>query len=85
MSSRLVFPLTLPELTEPGIVKSPRPPHSRPDLLLRFLRGEATLAERREVMRHLLAGCRECIAITRPVWRLADAARQPQSRRKAGG
>jgi hypothetical protein len=45
--------------------------HPRPDVLLRFLRGEAALAEKRAVVRHLLAGCRECTAVTRPVWRLA--------------
>ena len=46
--------------------------HPRPDILLRFLRGEASLAERRAIVRHLLAGCRECVAVTRPVWELAE-------------
>jgi hypothetical protein len=66
---------------------SPRRPHPRPDLLLRFLRGEATRAENRAVVRHLLTGCRECVAITRPVWKLADEALlpQPQLRREERG
>ena len=46
--------------------------HPRPDVLLSFLRGEASLAERRAVVRHLLAGCQECVAVTRPVWELAE-------------
>lgn len=65
-------------------VKSPRPPHPRPDILLRFLRREATRAESRAVIRHLLTGCRECIAVTRPVWKLADAVRRPQFGRTIG-
>ena len=46
--------------------------HPQPGALLRFLRGEAALAEQRAVVRHLLAGCRECAAVTRPAWRLAE-------------
>lgn len=42
--------------------------HPKPDLLVRFLSGEASGAERRAVVRHLLTGCRECLAVTRPVW-----------------
>jgi hypothetical protein len=45
--------------------------HPRPIVLLRFLRGEAADVERCAVVRHLLAGCPECVAVTRPVWRLA--------------
>lgn len=46
--------------------------HPTPALLLRFLRGEAGLAEQRALVRHLLAGCPECLAVTRPVWELAE-------------
>jgi hypothetical protein len=46
--------------------------HPRPDLLLSFLRGEASPAERRAIVRHLLAGCRECVAVTQPAWELAE-------------
>lgn len=42
--------------------------HPDPDLLLRFLRGEASLGERRRVVRHLLAGCRQCATAILPVW-----------------
>lgn len=46
--------------------------HPAQAALIRFLTGEATRAERRAVVRHLLAGCRECLAVTRPVWLLAE-------------
>ena len=46
--------------------------HPTPALLLRFLRGEPNLAERRDIVRHLLTGCPECLAVTRPVWKLAE-------------
>jgi hypothetical protein len=48
--------------------------HPRLDVLLRFLRGEAALAEARAVVRHLLAGCRECLQVTRHLWRFGDEA-----------
>lgn len=46
--------------------------HPRQDLLLRFMGGKATRPETCEVVRHLLVGCRECLAVTRPVWSFAD-------------
>lgn len=46
--------------------------HPEPPVLDRFLRGEATPAETHAVVRHLLAGCRECAALLRPVWGLAN-------------
>lgn len=55
-----------------GRIASSRPPHPGEDLLLRFLRGNATRPESRAVVRHLLTGCRECLAVTRPVWGFAD-------------
>jgi len=45
--------------------------HPTPALLLRFLYGEASPAERRTVVRHLLAGCRQCAAAFQPAWRSA--------------
>jgi hypothetical protein len=39
------------------------------DLLSRFLSGETTRAETREVVRHLLAGCPDCRAFTSAAWR----------------
>ncbi|HSK78890.1 MAG TPA: hypothetical protein VLQ45_20715 [Thermoanaerobaculia bacterium] len=45
-----------------------------PDLRLLecFLRNELQGAERRFVVRHLLTGCPQCVAVTRRVWSLAD-------------
>src|SRR5215213_7614404 len=45
-------------------------PDSR--LLECFLRNELQGAERRAVVRHLLTGCPQCVAVTRRVWSLAD-------------
>ena len=36
--------------------------------LERFLSGEASRAEKHAVVRHLLAGCRECAEAIQPVW-----------------
>jgi len=46
--------------------------HPAPDLLLRFLRGEAAQGETRAILRHLLGGCPRCTAVTRPVWIMVD-------------
>jgi hypothetical protein len=46
--------------------------HPKPDALLRFLHGEAPRTERRTIVRHHLAGCRQCAAVTRPIWLFAD-------------
>lgn len=56
--------------------------HPKPDILLRFLLGQAGRAERRAVVRHLLAGCRECQAATREAWgpRKARLAARPRPR-----
>ncbi len=43
--------------------------------LERFLRGESDHPERRAVVRHLLTGCRVCVAVTAPIWSLADRPR----------
>lgn len=40
--------------------------------LERFMRGDLTRAEVRQVVRHLLTGCPSCVAVTRAVWRLGD-------------
>jgi len=39
--------------------------HPEPDVLQRFMSGEASRAEVRAIVRHLLAGCPECVAVTR--------------------
>jgi hypothetical protein len=57
--------------------------HPKPDLLLRFLVGRAGRAEGRAVVRHLLAGCRECQAATRRVWELGEERPKPRPRPRA--
>src|SRR5581483_6169828 len=47
--------------------------HPGEDLLARFLSGETTRAETREVVRHLLAGCPDCRAFTSAAWRGLEA------------
>ena len=42
--------------------------HPSPDLLQRFVRGEASLAERKTVVRHLLSECGVCAKAIWPVW-----------------
>jgi len=44
------------------------PPQAQLD---RFLRGKAPGGEKRLVVRHLLAGCPECVAAVRTFWELA--------------
>lgn len=46
--------------------------HPDSQLLERFLRSELEGEERRVVVRHLLTGCPQCVAVTRRVWSLAD-------------
>jgi tetratricopeptide (TPR) repeat protein len=47
--------------------------HLDSSLLERFMRNEADGQERRAVVRHLLAGCSSCLAVTRHFWRLGEA------------
>jgi hypothetical protein len=58
--------------------------HPHPDLLRRFLRAEASKNENGAVVRHLLSGCQECLAVTRPVWQAVDrlACRKPKVKPK---
>jgi hypothetical protein len=46
--------------------------HPDPHLLDRFMRNAADGAERRRVVRHLLAGCARCAAVTRQLWDLGE-------------
>jgi hypothetical protein len=46
--------------------------HPDPRLLERFMRNEAAGEERRWIVRHLLAGCARCGAITRRLWELGE-------------
>lgn len=54
-------------------------PEDHPDsqLLELFLRGEAGRDERRGVVRHLLAGCAECLRVTRRLWSLGETGLEP--------
>jgi hypothetical protein len=47
--------------------------HPDRDLLQRFLRGEASREGKTVVVRHLLTGCMECVAVTRPAWGMAGS------------
>lgn len=62
--------------TEPPLPRlGPRPiPSEHPErgLLLRFLAGGTSRLESQEVVRHLLRSCPQCMAVTRPVWEMAD-------------
>jgi len=46
--------------------------HPRPQELVQFLRGELGGADNRRIVRHLLAGCSTCVAVTGPVFRFAE-------------
>jgi hypothetical protein len=46
--------------------------HPDPQLLERFMRNEVSGEERRWIVRHLLAGCARCGAITRRLWALGE-------------
>lgn len=47
--------------------------HPDPNLLERFMRNEAGPPECRAVVRHLLAGCSRCVAVTQHFWSLGEA------------
>jgi hypothetical protein len=46
--------------------------HPDPLLLERFMRNETGSEESRRIVRHLLAGCERCTAVTRRLWSLGD-------------
>ena len=46
--------------------------HPDSDLLERFMRHATDAAERQRVVRHLLAGCARCAAVTRSIWSLGE-------------
>ena len=48
--------------------------------LARFVRGALARGETRAVVRHLLAGCERCRAVTRRLWGLGD----PPGERRTG-
>jgi tetratricopeptide (TPR) repeat protein len=50
-----------------------RSSHPDSDLLERFMRNDTEPEERRWVVRHLVAGCAECVAITGKLWKLGES------------
>lgn len=42
--------------------------HPSPEMLALFMAGQSSRAENRLVVRHLLAGCASCVAVTRGIW-----------------
>jgi hypothetical protein len=56
--------------------------HPDPQLLERFMRNEATREERRWIVRHLLAGCARCGAITRRLWALGEPGPEVSSKER---
>jgi tetratricopeptide (TPR) repeat protein len=46
--------------------------HPNPILLERFMRNEVAVSERRWIVRHLIAGCSRCVAVTSRLWSLGD-------------
>jgi len=46
--------------------------HPDPFLLERFMRNEVEGSERRWIVRHLIAGCSRCVAVTSRLWSLGD-------------
>src|SRR5436305_1599704 len=77
----IITPLWLLEVLSSGAQNNRKPgwrdledmpeKHPDPQLLERFMRNEASREERRWIVRHLLAGCAQCSAITRQLWKLA--------------
>src|ERR1700739_4660528 len=51
--------------------------HPAVTLLERFMRDETEPAERRWVVRHLVAGCSRCLAVTSKIWSLGDPPAAP--------
>jgi hypothetical protein len=60
-----------------GLLDTTHSNHPAPAELHRFLRGEASREEAKAIVRHLLAGCPECVVVTRPVWQLAEHRIEP--------
>jgi hypothetical protein len=51
--------------------------HPQTEILMRFLRGEASRIEAKIIVHHLLAGCPDCVAAMRPLWGLAERGIEP--------
>lgn len=53
--------------------------HPSEAVLVRFMRGELPPGKAAPVVRHLLAGCTRCSAVTRALWSLGDQVPNPGS------
>lgn len=53
--------------------------HPAPGLLEAFMRNEVTAPNRLRIVRHLLSGCPQCVAVTRRVWSLGDRYLLPEA------
>src|SRR5579862_5873808 len=53
--------------------------HPDPFLLERFMRNEVEGSERRWIVRHLIAGCSRCVAVTSRLWSLGDPPATPEA------
>lgn len=53
--------------------------HPSEAVLVRFMRGELPPREAAPLVRHLLAGCGRCTAMTRELWRLGDEIPKPEA------
>jgi hypothetical protein len=61
----------LDEVRPSALEPSPERSHPRERELERFMHGELTRPEARQIVRHLLLGCPHCIQVTRRLWTLA--------------
>ena len=59
----------------------PSDPRKHPDpiLLERFMRNEVEGSDRRWIVRHLIAGCSRCVAVTSRLWSLGDPSAAPSA------
>jgi hypothetical protein len=48
------------------------PSHPPAEDLRRFMRGELERSEARELVRHLLTGCPQCLEVTSRLWDLGE-------------
>jgi hypothetical protein len=50
------------------VKKTTKESHPDPEQIRRFVQGEASPAENRELVRHLIHGCTECQKVVRKHW-----------------
>jgi tetratricopeptide (TPR) repeat protein len=72
-----MMPETPPEGRWRALVAGRPEDHPDPRTLERFMQSALPAAESRGVVRHLLTGCPECVAVTRRLWNLASGRSSP--------